>query len=260
MAVESSRIWLEEIPGASLKITSQCAFREYLSVRTDNRDYIMSIEELSSIRSISSRLRQLLARARNTKAATSIEPVLVSSEIEDDAKDISQHDGTSQQPHQAALETAARNIFFERLASCDINNIEFVEVWNLLDILQACAEHNQCEAALPLWIIEELLDSQTIDGCSKVFDYLESRRERLVKVRVVDGSLVPFILTSSRYRMASLEVNSSQSYDPATSYSAASRVPKMLSFAVGYSYFCFKAFPWAIRVRSISGENFIPRT
>lgn len=40
----------------------------------------------------------------------------------------------------------------------------------------------QCEPGLIFWLIEELLDSQTIDGCRKVFDYLESRRERTTKV------------------------------------------------------------------------------
>jgi THO complex subunit 1 len=35
----------------------------------------------------------------------------------------------------------------------------------------------QCEAGLIFWLIEELLDSQTVEGCRKVFDYLESRRE-----------------------------------------------------------------------------------
>lgn len=35
------------------------------------------------------------------------------------------------------------------------------------------------------WLIEELLDSQTIDGCRKVFDYLESRRERNTKVGII---------------------------------------------------------------------------
>jgi hypothetical protein len=40
----------------------------------------------------------------------------------------------------------------------------------------------QCEPGLIFWLIEELLDSQTIDGCRKVFDYLESRRERNIKV------------------------------------------------------------------------------
>ena len=39
-----------------------------------------------------------------------------------------------------------------------------------------------CEPALFFWLIEELLDSQSIDGCRKVFDYLESRRERIVAV------------------------------------------------------------------------------
>lgn len=34
------------------------------------------------------------------------------------------------------------------------------------------------------WLIEELLDSQTIEGCKRVFDYLESRRERITAVTV----------------------------------------------------------------------------
>ena len=46
----------------------------------------------------------------------------------------------------------------------------------------------QCEPGLIFWLIEELLYSQTIDGCRKVFDYLESRRERNTKVC---GILVP---------------------------------------------------------------------
>jgi hypothetical protein len=36
-----------------------------------------------------------------------------------------------------------------------------------------------------LWyLIEELLDCQSIEGCRTVFDYLESRGERLVAVRI----------------------------------------------------------------------------
>lgn len=42
-----------------------------------------------------------------------------------------------------------------------------------------CGELGQCEPILPFWLVEELLDSQTTDGCRVVFDYLESRRERL---------------------------------------------------------------------------------
>ena len=40
----------------------------------------------------------------------------------------------------------------------------------------------QCEPGLVFWLIEELLDSQTLDGCRTVFDYLDSRRERLTAV------------------------------------------------------------------------------
>lgn len=52
----------------------------------------------------------------------------------------------------------------------------------------------QCEPGLIFWLIEELLDSQTIEGCRKVFDYLESRREINTAVRLrcalssLDGS------------------------------------------------------------------------
>ena len=40
----------------------------------------------------------------------------------------------------------------------------------------------QCEPGLVFWLVEELLDSQTLDGCRIVFDYLDSRRERLTAV------------------------------------------------------------------------------
>ena len=43
-------------------------------------------------------------------------------------------------------------------------------------------EIDQCEAGLAFWLVEELLDTQTIDGCRIVFDYLESRRERMCAV------------------------------------------------------------------------------
>lgn len=48
----------------------------------------------------------------------------------------------------------------------------------------------QCEPGLIFWLIEELLDSQTIDGCRKIFDYLESRRERNTKKHFKQKSLV----------------------------------------------------------------------
>lgn len=44
-----------------------------------------------------------------------------------------------------------------------------------------CRELGQCDPILAFYLIEELLDSQTTDGCRIVFDYLESRRERLIQ-------------------------------------------------------------------------------
>lgn len=48
-------------------------------------------------------------------------------------------------------------------------------------------ETDQCEAGLAFWLVEELLDTQTIDGCRIVFDYLESRRERMCAVGYNEG-------------------------------------------------------------------------
>jgi THO complex subunit 1 len=52
-------------------------------------------------------------------------------------------------------------------------------MWNLFDILSILSDDGQCDPALLFWLAEELLDSQTISGCRKIFDYLESRRERI---------------------------------------------------------------------------------
>ena len=40
------------------------------------------------------------------------------------------------------------------------------------------------------WLVEELLDSQTIDGCRHVFDYLELRREQMTAIDFKNKQLV----------------------------------------------------------------------
>lgn len=52
-------------------------------------------------------------------------------------------------------------------------------MWNLLDIISILSDLEICEPSLLFWLVEELLDTQTIDGCRIVFDYLDSRRERI---------------------------------------------------------------------------------
>lgn len=60
-----------------------------------------------------------------------------------------------------------------------IESPDFVKVWNLFDLLSVLSDDEKCDPALLFWLVEELLDSQTISGCRKIFDFLESRRERI---------------------------------------------------------------------------------
>lgn len=64
-------------------------------------------------------------------------------------------------------------------ASTSITSDDFIQVWNLFDIISFIFLEDQCEPALLFWLIEELLDSQTIAGCRIIFSYLESRREQI---------------------------------------------------------------------------------
>ncbi len=65
-----------------------------------------------------------------------------------------------------------------------------MRVWNLFDFLSVLSDNEQCDPALLFWLVEELLDSQTVDGCRKVFDFLESRRERITAKNLKQKSLV----------------------------------------------------------------------
>lgn len=63
-------------------------------------------------------------------------------------------------------------------------------MWNLFDILSILSDDGQCDPALLFWLVEELLDSQTIAGCRKIFDFLESRRERITAKNFKQKNLV----------------------------------------------------------------------
>lgn len=66
----------------------------------------------------------------------------------------------------------------------------FVKLWNLFDVISILSDDEQCDAALLFWLIEELLDSQTIAGCRKIFDYLESRREKITAKHFSQKNLI----------------------------------------------------------------------
>lgn len=63
-------------------------------------------------------------------------------------------------------------------------------MWNFFDLIQCLSDRGQCDPALLVWLLEELLDSQTIPGCRKIFDYLESRRKRIISKNFNDKKLV----------------------------------------------------------------------
>ncbi|EED18329.1 THO complex subunit Tho1, putative [Talaromyces stipitatus ATCC 10500] len=127
-------------------------------------------------------VRDLLAKAAEIKKGHDVEPPITEASLGDLVERVYLKNGDIQQePNKqtsfAAVETAFREKFYELLASTSIDDLAFVNIWNLLDIVSIFSDNEQCEAGLIFWLIEELLDSQTVDGCRKVFDYLESRRE-----------------------------------------------------------------------------------
>ncbi|KAF5587364.1 nuclear matrix p84 [Fusarium subglutinans] len=137
-------------------------------------------------------LEEFLSQAETAKPTSAIEPALRKSDFDDLSGRVSRtaDDVSSPAAEGAAstidkgrqfaiIETAARNIFSHLIATTTIDSPDYVKVWNLLDILSILSDDGQCDPALLFWLAEELLDSQTIAGCRKIFDFLESRRERI---------------------------------------------------------------------------------
>ncbi|KAL5598800.1 hypothetical protein BROUX41_003866 [Berkeleyomyces rouxiae] len=135
-----------------------------------------------------------LASVEEAKSTPTIDPALTSSDFgdtisrldvlfkEDEGDRYSAFsDGAERKKlrRYAVVETAVRDIFAELIADIPIDSPKFISVWNLLDLLAILSDKERCEPALLFWLIEELLDTQTISGCRQVFDYLESRRERI---------------------------------------------------------------------------------
>ncbi|KAK1779279.1 THO complex subunit 1 transcription elongation factor-domain-containing protein [Copromyces sp. CBS 386.78] len=135
-------------------------------------------------------LDNLLARAEAVKPTASIEPPLDKADFQDlqiqlnealgiDPSQVGQVNDAKRTQRHAIIETAVRDTFSNLIATTSIDSPHFARVWNLFDILSILSDDEQCDPALLLWLVEELLDSQTIAGCRKVFDFLESRRERI---------------------------------------------------------------------------------
>ncbi|KAL3425682.1 guanylate kinase [Phlyctema vagabunda] len=141
-------------------------------------------------------LEELLQTAETAKHTNRIESPLNKSDLRDtygriDAVFDSEISAELRKKSQyAVIETAARDAFNSLLASTTIESAEFTKLWNLLDIISILSDDEQCDPALLFWLVEELLDSQTIAGCRKIFDYLESRRERITAKHFGQKNLV----------------------------------------------------------------------
>lgn len=144
---------------------------------------VTSVADLQPLANVTSRLQTLLDHARDVKPESTVVPPLPTSEFLDGVDAL--HDDFDESYDQgyrlATVETAAREIFYSLINSIDIQDLAFVEVWNLLDISLLCGDQGKCTPELVCWLIEELLDSQTTDGCRIAFVYLESRRDRLAQ-------------------------------------------------------------------------------
>ncbi|KAF2843135.1 nuclear matrix protein [Patellaria atrata CBS 101060] len=140
----------------------------------------MAIQVMPSVGAATERIQELLRKAQTIKKSSTIDPPLPAAEFSGpNGLYLGEHVGDRSSQY-AVIETAARSCLYEFVASRTIDQPSFVEVWNLLDIVQICGDNGQCDGALVLWLVEELLDSQSIDGCRIVFNYLESRRERII--------------------------------------------------------------------------------
>ncbi|KAF2167906.1 hypothetical protein M409DRAFT_22053 [Zasmidium cellare ATCC 36951] len=142
-----------------------------------------SAAELEPVSRVTARLQAVLEKARSVKPEASVEPPLPAADVVGDVSAL--HDDFEEKYDQVyrylSVETASRELFYSLITSTDINDPAFVEVWNFLDIVQLCGDYGKCAPELVCWLLEELLDSQTTDGCRIVFDYLDSRRERLAQ-------------------------------------------------------------------------------
>ncbi|KAK4106920.1 hypothetical protein N658DRAFT_503299 [Parathielavia hyrcaniae] len=145
-------------------------------------------------------LDELLGRAESVKTTASIEPPLDKAHFDDLRRQLNNalgYDFTAEEPVDArklqrfaVIETAVRDTFKSLITTTPIDSPDFVRVWNLLDILSLLSDCELCDPALLFWLVEELLDSQTIAGCRKVWDFLESRRERITAKHFKQKQLV----------------------------------------------------------------------
>ena len=174
----------------------------------------MSSAGIESVDDFTAVFKKLLARARDIKTNGGVEPALTTQDFEGVIEEIGHQSHGSINRKYAAIETACRNIFYGllvrlrslhgrlslmhsrrphlskilRLAKCGTfstscpYSLTSVRSRSINGTVRGLTRTEYCEPSLLFWLVEELLDTQTIDGCRIVFDYLDSRRERITAV------------------------------------------------------------------------------
>lgn len=156
----------------------------------------MSCHEVQGADECTQLLLEMLERAEEVKQTNTVEPPLNKSDLGDLFERVETVFFSSaatlelRKRVHAVIEAIVRSIFNKLLSSTTIDMPSFVKLWNLFDIISILSDDEQCDPALLFWLIEELLDSQTIAGCRKIFDYLESRREKITAKHFAQKNLV----------------------------------------------------------------------
>ena len=142
----------------------------------------MSIDDAPSVGEVRSLIESHIQSYIKTRQKAGSDAPVSDNECADLVDHIIELKTQSDSPQLAAarLDNIFRDKFVNIVQTTDITNPAFLELWMIIDLITVLSDNECCEKGLNFLLIEELLDSQTIDGCRKVFDYLESRRERMI--------------------------------------------------------------------------------
>ena len=117
----------------------------------------MALPPVDSIEAVTLRFKQLLEKAQRIKSSASIEPSISITELLSDDTPLLSDNIQNQTTHNTVAETAAKRLLhhfvvcafgskrwlqalIDAQATITIDNSEFVQVWNLLDIVLICSE------------------------------------------------------------------------------------------------------------------------
>ncbi len=142
----------------------------------------MSIDDAPSVGEVRKLIESHVQEYIQTRQKTGSHAPVSDNECADLVEQLIELKTQSDSPQLAAarLDNIFRDRFVNIVETSAITDPAFLELWMIIDLITVLSDNECCEKGLNFLLIEELLDSQTIDGCRKVFDYLESRRERMI--------------------------------------------------------------------------------